>query len=332
MDFKETFVGGEPNIGMPDLLLMQYSNYFGLQAVAQTLGNCIVTGCVFSITSINYTTRKANWALSEGYAIINKELIKIDALAGTDLYLDDNVPAPNAGEYRMFLTKDVTYNSKGTKTFNDGTSHTTWRETREAISFNGYLATPAVDELEIAVFNYNYGGSGSYTVTISNTDPIESIASAEASTLIAENNTAKFGTLNANTHVQTDGTGKLISKNVINEPGDISAYHYSIDDFTLDGNYHTFDLSSIVGAVKRMVLVRFSTFTDQSSWTNWWIRMKTNGNTNNYNIAEINNSVQNSYQHKEFWVQTDSSGRIEYNIEGWTTGTNAIYVTIGAWI
>lgn len=108
--------------------------------------------------------------------------------------------------------------------------------------------------------------------------------------------------------------------------GDIAAYDFVSANFTKDTQWHDLDLSAIVGAKAVWVLIHVAM---THSTTNEEIRLKTKGNSNDYNMAHRKNKEANYAYYHGLWVQTDAAGKIEYKI---TAGTYSVLnFTIRGW-
>lgn len=118
MNKKLWFTGGEPDINADDLMRNSQANNRAFQNIlkAWLIGyneNFIISGCVPTITA------GVNISVTEGYIFLNGEIMRVDAqtvAAGlTDFY---------------YYEKAVTYDSNGTKVFNDAVTHETWQKNR----------------------------------------------------------------------------------------------------------------------------------------------------------------------------------------------------------
>jgi len=107
--------------------------------------------------------------------------------------------------------------------------------------------------------------------------------------------------------------------------GDPAASDWDETGLTADSAWHDLDLSSIVGAGARLVLLRVVLLTGAGENANMYFRE--NGNSNEINVSAVLEESDN--QARDVWVQTDASGVIEYKLT--KTGTPAIDVTVGGW-
>lgn len=87
------------------------------------------------------------------------------------------------------------------------------------------------------------------------------------------------------------------------------------------------DLSGIVGATTRLVLLRLTMESASAAGLVFWVR--TNGNANAINVGGIGNHVANIKSIGDTWVITDASGIIEYFIDA---SASTATLTVGAWI
>jgi hypothetical protein len=120
MDKKITFLGGEPDINIDDLLRDPIANRAALFGVALGLGgtdNIILSGAEVTIDP------GVDADVSAGYVWLGGEILQVDAATvletqGSDLW-----------EFQ----KVVTYDSAGDKTFNDATPRQTWQKNRAVL-------------------------------------------------------------------------------------------------------------------------------------------------------------------------------------------------------
>lgn len=161
MDIKHIFPGGEPRISNPDLMRMQYSNYYGLQNFAASVGDGIINGCEITVDSISYTApRVATLTIADGWCIVNGELVKVDEHQFT---LSDIAANEPGGTYGVYISIEIesTYDPLGNKTFNDSTPRQTW-EKRRGVFANArstYAAGPnptPTGMLDIATFGVTF--------------------------------------------------------------------------------------------------------------------------------------------------------------------------------
>lgn len=108
--------------------------------------------------------------------------------------------------------------------------------------------------------------------------------------------------------------------------GDVSDSDYETEDFTDDDDYHDLDLSSIVGAGKRLVLLRVGLNENAGGKE---CRFRTKGFSGHYNLSSRYTQVADKTVDGDVWVQTDSNGVIQYLF---TTATwSVIYLIVRGW-
>lgn len=108
--------------------------------------------------------------------------------------------------------------------------------------------------------------------------------------------------------------------------GDVADSDYENGDLTKDAQYHDMDLSSIVGAGKRLVLLRVGMAEDAGGKK---CRFRTKGFSHNYNLSTRYTQVANKTVDGDVWVETDANGVIEYLFDAatWTI----IYIIVRGW-
>lgn len=97
--------------------------------------------------------------------------------------------------------------------------------------------------------------------------------------------------------------------------GDAPAHDYIVGDFTKDNDWHTLDLSGVVGVGRRLVSIHIHI---ASLEVPRHARFATNGNTDDYNIAEVNAGVSINGVNGNFLVYTDADGKIQYKFQAAT--------------
>lgn len=108
--------------------------------------------------------------------------------------------------------------------------------------------------------------------------------------------------------------------------GDPSSHDFVKTDLTIDWAWHELDLSSIVGAANRLVLLRLevrSTAGDEE------FQFRTKGIADAYNLVRRRTYLANTTCYMDVWVYTDASGIIEYKIVTDTWGT--FNITVKGW-
>ncbi len=108
--------------------------------------------------------------------------------------------------------------------------------------------------------------------------------------------------------------------------GDPAAVDFTIGDFTIDGAWHTLDLSAFITTSARAVLIDID-FDNNSA--NKHITLRQNGNSNDINHFDVSTKVAGQDEHTNAIVSPDSSRLIEYKITnaGWT----ALKMSVRGW-
>lgn len=127
MDKKLSFAGGDPIMGLIDMLQTADSSrdYIHKMFADFYSGNpFIISGCIVTdnITEIN---------VSEGYIFDGTQVVKVDEQLAV---LNDF-----AGDYHYVIT--TSFDPDGTKTFKDGINHETWQRIRGIVTS---VATPTL--------------------------------------------------------------------------------------------------------------------------------------------------------------------------------------------
>lgn len=94
--------------------------------------------------------------------------------------------------------------------------------------------------------------------------------------------------------------------------GDIDAVDYTKDTLTADDNWHDLDISSIVGATQRLVLLN-SHLRDNAGGKE--MLMRTKGNVNEINIAPCGTIKADKTCSRNMFLHTDKNGVVQYKIE-----------------
>jgi hypothetical protein len=142
MDFRILKEGGETNISNNDIMYMQYSNYFGLNAIGAGLDSdnngVTIAGCQLQAiyTQADDTITAS---ITDGYIIINGNQIKCESTASIQF------PFTYFQGYRRmaYIYAEVvsTFNTLGDKIYVDLQQHQTWREDRIKLSYS-FSSTP----------------------------------------------------------------------------------------------------------------------------------------------------------------------------------------------
>ncbi len=126
---------------------------------------------------------------------------------------------------------------------------------------------------------------------------------------------------------KADGSAHHAQSVVFVDRGDIGSFDRGVGDFVKDGTWRDWDLSSIVGAGSRVVLLKLQ-FDNNTVGEN--INFRENGNSNAVNIADSRVQLVSNQVMDERTVQTDANGVIEYNISNGGTWA-VLYVTVRGW-
>jgi len=130
----------------------------------------------------------------------------------------------------------------------------------------------------------------------------------------------------------SDGSETILHSHAVvgatwNERGEVSSADYDETTLLENGSYNALDISGIVGAGHRLVLlgVRCQTGTAGAS-----VRLRTNGQVGYWNRSELVSPAANVAFGGDMWVYTDASGVIEYwfTNQGWL---QAEFVIRGWW-
>ena len=108
--------------------------------------------------------------------------------------------------------------------------------------------------------------------------------------------------------------------------GDVAAVDYNVTTLTADDNWHDMDISSIVGATRKLVLI-ISDLKDNAGGK--VMLMRTKGNVNEVNIAPCGTIKADKTCSRNMFLYTDDNGFVQYKIKSgvWTT----INLTIRGW-
>lgn len=111
--------------------------------------------------------------------------------------------------------------------------------------------------------------------------------------------------------------------------GDVAAYDKAVGNFTADNAWHDWDLSAIVGAGVRLVLLHLS-LQNNSAGENMGFRENLNSNTHNVDWNVV--IVENLDQQYNVIVLTDAVGKIEYLLSNGATWATINAVVRGWWV
>ena len=108
--------------------------------------------------------------------------------------------------------------------------------------------------------------------------------------------------------------------------GDNADYDFTLGSFIRDGDWHELDLSSIAGAKAQLVHIRLM---GKHNATDVELNFRTNGNSNERNIAMLRIIVADIYNSVDIDIYTDVDGKIEY--KGTTGAFSEIYLSVRGW-
>lgn len=111
-----------------------------------------------------------------------------------------------------------------------------------------------------------------------------------------------------------------------NDRGDPSAYDFTLANLTTDGTWRDLDLSAIVPAGTKAVLLLINVWDDKS---NTDLYLKEKGNSNAYNASRINTQIANVSILNDAIVACDDNRKIQYYAEN-TTWT-ALNLVVRGW-
>lgn len=151
------------------------------------------------------------------------------------------------------------------------------------------------------------------------------------STLSTNTSNISTNTSNLSTHVADTANPHSVTaaqagaSPTYTDAGDASAWDYdsSAASLTIDGSWHTLDISSKIGsAAAKLVHLRMF-ISDNAVGYEFFIN--TGGNSNEHNSAVVKCLVANQNNHADAFVYTNSSGEIRYKA---TSGTDRIALLI----
>jgi hypothetical protein len=108
--------------------------------------------------------------------------------------------------------------------------------------------------------------------------------------------------------------------------GDPAAYDFTKANLTLDGYYHDLDLSAIVPAEARAVLLRTRI---RSTTVNAYIRLKKKGNVNDYNVSQSIQYLASAYISAELTQPIGTDGLLE--LWGSSEPWNNVDIVVKGW-
>lgn len=108
--------------------------------------------------------------------------------------------------------------------------------------------------------------------------------------------------------------------------GDLAADDWATTDFTLDGDWHDLDLSSIIPKNTSLVLFRL-VFRDTEPYP--YMSFRTKGNTHDVNIGVVWEHFENKYYDATIFVKPNSDGLVQYKTTA--TSSNNLFLSVGGW-
>lgn len=124
---------------------------------------------------------------------------------------------------------------------------------------------------------------------------------------------------------EIDATGLAGRINYVDR-GDPSENDFNVGDLTADGSFHDLDLSSIIDAGSKLVLLRVFLQDDAVQMS---LIVRKNGNSNDRATNRIRTQVSNVGIQGIFLVSPDSSGLIEYRLSN--TSFTTITINVLGW-
>ncbi|GAI67651.1 unnamed protein product [marine sediment metagenome] len=97
--------------------------------------------------------------------------------------------------------------------------------------------------------------------------------------------------------------------------GDVAAVDYNVSSLTADDDWHDLDISSIVGATKKLVVIE-SNLKDNTGGKEMLVRTK--GNVNEINVSPCGTVKADKTCARNLLVYTDENGVVQYKIESGT--------------
>jgi hypothetical protein len=119
----------------------------------------------------------------------------------------------------------------------------------------------------------------------------------------------------------------LTEFSLVSDRGDPSAADFTEATLTTDGAWHDMDLSTIVGATAKYVVLRVSVYDDA---IDSYLRFRKNGNTNEYNSPIVRTQVANCWNDATFIVPLDTGRVIEY--KGSNVAFGSIIIVVSGWM
>lgn len=151
--------------------------------------------------------------------------------------------------------------------------------------------------------------------------------------LLEEHNTDGTHIVDITAEHNTDGTHSTVTADEVitdygffYDRGDPASVDFTVGSFVTDGTWRDLDLSSIVPADAKAVLLRVDVIDNVVAS---YFEMRKNGNANAINVAIVQTIVANMHHYENFIVKCDSNRVIEYN--GSNVAFTGIDVTVRGW-
>jgi len=142
MDFRVLHSGNENNISNDDVMFMQYSNYFGLNAIGKGIDESnegiTIQGCQL-IATYNQADDTITAGISDGYIVIDGKQIKCEATASIQFTCQYFMGYRRTSF--IFAEVESRFNILGNKNYDDGQTKDTWKEDRIKLSYS-FSSTP----------------------------------------------------------------------------------------------------------------------------------------------------------------------------------------------
>lgn len=118
----------------------------------------------------------------------------------------------------------------------------------------------------------------------------------------------------------------LVGRIKLDDIGDPGSHHYSKDTLTTSGNWENLDLSSLVGAGAKAILIRLVV---RSSTLGAAVGLRKNGNSNTVNMSECSCLVSGQSNNLDCIVFCDANHIIDYRISN--ISWSVIWLDVGGW-
>lgn len=99
---------------------------------------------------------------------------------------------------------------------------------------------------------------------------------------------------------------------IYSDRGDPVVFDFTLTDFTTDGTWRDLDLSSIIPANSKAVIVKI---TAQAGTVNYTINFRRKGNTNEINTGKFTLNIKDAPTSTELIIPCDTDRKIQYNAQ-----------------